>query len=334
MRPLRRRVLLAGGVAGGVAGGLAGALGPGPGLGRAEPAAEFPSRPLRLLIGFAPGGSADMPFRVLAEQAGRRLGQPIQVENRTGAGGTLPAQALVNAPPDGYTLAQIAGPVFRLPFTTQTGWNPATDFEYVIAVCRFSGAGLVVRADAPWRSIQDLVADARARPRTLTIGTPGQLTAGHLLVAELQRKAGVTLVHVPYRGDAESLPALLGGHVMAVAATPAYRPYVEAGQLRLLLLFDEERDARYPGVPAMTEAGFDPPDRTPLGIAVRKGTDALIVTRLHDALRSAMDSPAFTTALARYDLKPAYLGPAAYAAFVVDKLKREKALLAEHGLLR
>ena len=294
-------------------------------------AQDFPQRPIRLVIGYSPGGSTDAPFRALAEAASKILGQPVVVENRVGAGGTMPAQTLFQSKPDGYTIAQFAGPVFRQPFMMPTAWNPATDFEYVIAVNAFAGSGLVVRADAPWKTIKEFIAHAKANPDKVTYGTPGRMTALHLIMEDIQRATGTQLVHVPYKGDAESLPSVLGGHVMAAAATASHRPYVEAGKLRLLLTFDDEADPRYPGVPSVVEAGLAKPDRTPLGIAVRKGTDPRIVAKLHDAFRQAMDAPEFKDVLRKFDMKTAYMSSADYTAYVSEKLKREKVIVETYG---
>jgi tripartite-type tricarboxylate transporter receptor subunit TctC len=270
----------------------------------AQAAADYPNRPIKLVIGYAAGGASDVPFRALCDAAAKILGQPIVVENRTGAGGTLTAQVLFMSKPDGYTLAQLSAPVFRLPHVVPTDWHPVRDFDYVMSAIAYSGSGLVVRADSPFKTIDDYLAHARAHPGAVTYATPGRLTALHLIMEDLARANNVKLTHIPYKGDAESLPALLGGHVMSVAATPQWKAHVETGKLRLLLSLDETRNARHPEVKAVSEVGVTKPEKSRLGVAVRKGTDPAIVKKLHDAFRQAMESPDFKQTLVKYDMVP------------------------------
>lgn len=292
---------------------------------------DYPNRPIKLVIGYAAGGASDVPFRALCEAASRILGQSIVVENRTGAGGTLAAQALFMSKPDGYTLAQLSAPVFRLPHVVSTDWNPVRDFDYVMSAIAYSGSGLVVRSDSPFKTIDDYLAHARARPGEVTYATPGRLTALHLMMEDLARVNHVKLTHVPYRGDAESLPALLGGHVLSAAATPQWKPHVEAGKLRLLLSLDETRNVRHPDVKSVSEVGITKPEKSRLGVVVRKGTDPAIVKKLHDAFRQAMESPDFKATLVKFDMVTAYMGTAEFSQYAVDKFAREKIVVETMG---
>ena len=292
---------------------------------------DYPSRPIKLVIGYAAGGASDVPFRALCEAASKILGQTIVGENRTGAGGTLAAQALFHARPDGYTLAQLSAPVFRMPHVVSTDWHPVRDFDYVMNAIAYSGSALVVRADSPFKTIDDYLAHARANPGAINYATPGRLTALHLMMENIARVNNVKLTHVPYKGDAESLPALLGGHVMSAAATPQWKPHVEAGKLRLLLSLDEVRNPRHPGVKSVAEVGVTKPEQSRLGIAVRKGTDPAIVKKLHDAFRQAMDSPDFKAALVKFDMVPSYLNTAEYTQYAAEKFAREKIVVETLG---
>ena len=138
---------------------------------------KFPQRPIRLVVGYTAGGSTDIPFRVLAENASKILGQPVIVENKPGAGGVLPAQMMQSTQPDGYTLAQVSMPVFRLPYTTKINWDPVKDLTYVINLAGYS-FGLVVPADSPIKTMQDYIAYAKANPGKLTYGSPGTMKIG------------------------------------------------------------------------------------------------------------------------------------------------------------
>ena len=161
----------------------------------------FPVRPIKLIVAFPAGGPTDITMRALAENASKVLGQAVIIDNKPGAGGTLPAQQLQTAPADGYTLAQIPLGVFRLPYTTKITWDPVKDISYVLNVTGYA-FGIVVPADSPFKSWADFVAYAKANPGRLTYGSTGTLTSPHLTTELVAQKAGIELQHVPYKGSA------------------------------------------------------------------------------------------------------------------------------------
>jgi len=307
---------------------LAAGLAVAPAMARAD---QFPSRAIKILIGFTAGGSTDVPFRVLADNASKILGQPVIIENKPGAGGVLPAQMLQSAAPDGYTLAQIPLPVFRLPFTQNINWDPATDLQYVINLAGYS-FGLVVPADSPIKSMEDYIAYARANPGKLSYGTPGVLTTLHLTMENIALRSGVTLNHIPYKGNSESLQAVLGGHVMSVADTPGWGPSVEQGKLRLLSTWGDRRSSKFPNAPTLKEVGINLVQTSPFGLAVPKNTDPKVVQALHDAFKKAMEMPNYRESLARFDMEPYYMGGETYRQYAVDTMKTEKAIIEKLGL--
>lgn len=294
---------------------------------------NFPQKPIRLIIGYTAGGSTDIPFRVLAENASKILGQPVIVENKPGAGGVLPAQMMQATPPDGYTLAQIPLPVFRLPYTTKINWDPVKDLTYVINLAGYA-FGLVVPADSPIKTMQEYIAYAKANPGKLTYGTPGSMTTLHLTMEELAMKQNVQFSHIPFKGNSESMQALLGGHVMSVADTPAWAPYVEQGRLRLLSVWGDKRSPRFPNVPTLKELGLGIVQTSPFGLAAPKGTDPKIVKKLHDAFKQAMEMPNYRESLAKFDMEPFYMNSEQYAKFAADTVKKEKAIIEKLGLAR
>ncbi|PZP97975.1 MAG: hypothetical protein DI587_15710 [Variovorax paradoxus] len=305
-----------------------------PALVRAQDrAAAWPTRPVKIMIGFPPGGSTDGPMRVLAEHAGRLLGQPIVIENKPGAAGVIPAQNLQSAPHDGYTLAIAPAGVYRLPYTTDLKWNPASDLSYVIGITGYA-FGTVVPAASPVASLADYIAAAKARPGELTYSTPGVATTNHLTMEQFSRLAGVRLNHVPYKGSADSLQALLAGHVDSAAETSAFVPYVESGRMRLIAVWGKRRMARFPNVPTLQEAGVDLVQTSPWGLVGPKGMDPRIAVRLHDAFREAMDAPAFRNVLASFDMEPDYRSAADFQRFAVESMRREKEVLDLLGLSR
>ena len=300
----------------------------------AQDAASFPTRPIKIMLGFPPGGSTDSPMRVLAEDASKILKQPVVIENKPGAAGLMPAQLLQGAQPDGYTVGVIPANLFRLPYTGTMNWNPTTDLRYVIGLTSFV-YGIVVPAASPIRSMDDYVAYAKAHPGELTYATPGAYLAQHLAMEQLARIKNIQLSHVPYKGTAESLQAVVGAHVMSAAETSGWGPYVESGKLRLLVTFGDKRMSRFPDVPTLKEAGIDiPPPSAAWGLAVPKNTPPAVVAKLHDAFKQAMEQPGFRNALAQYYMEPAYMSSARYQQFAAESTQREKQMLDAIGFVR
>ncbi len=296
-------------------------------------AQAFPSRPIKLIIAFPAGGPTDITMRALADNAGKLLGQPVIVENKPGAGGTLPAQTLQASQADGYTLAQIPLGVFRLPYTTKINWDPVQDISYVLNVTGYA-FGIVVPADSQLRSWTHFVAWAKANPGKLSYGSTGTMTSPHLTMELIAQKLGLELLHVPYKGSADLMQAIAGGHVMAAADSTGFAPLVEAGKLRVLNTWGEKRLAKFPDVPTLKELGVDIVQASPFGLGAPKNTPALVVKRLHDAFKAAMEQESYKTALARYDMLPMYMSSAAYTRFAQDTFAREKALVTKLGLLK
>ena len=293
----------------------------------------FPSRPIKLLVAFPAGGPTDITMRSLADNASKILGQPVIIENKPGAGGTLPAQQLQTSPPDGYTLAQIPLGVFRLGYTTRINWDPIKDIAYVINVTGYA-FGIVVPTDSPFKTWADFVAYAKANPGRLTYGSTGTLTSPHLTTELIAQKAGIQLQHVPYKGSADLTLALVSGQLMAGADSTGFAPQVEAGKLRVLNTWGEKRLDKFPGAPTLKELGYDIVQNSPFGIGAPKGTPPEVVKRLHDAFKKAMEEPSYLTALGRYDMLPNYMGSADYTRFAQDTFGREKALIEQLGLAK
>ncbi|KQM80430.1 tripartite tricarboxylate transporter substrate binding protein [Xylophilus sp. Leaf220] len=299
----------------------------------AQSGAPFPSRPVKLVIAFPAGGPTDITMRQLAENASKLLGQPVIIENKPGAGGTLPAQQLQSSPADGYTLAQIPLGVFRLPYTTKIAWDPVKDISYVINVTGYA-FGIVVPADSPMKTWADFVAYAKANPGKLSYGSTGTMTSPHLTTELVAQQLGLQLNHIPYKGSADLMQAVVGGHVMAAADSTGFAPQVEAGKLRVLNTWGEQRLAKFPDAPTLKELGLNVVQNSPFGIGAPRGTPAAVVKRLHDAFKTAMEDPAYVQALNRYDMLPNYMSSEDYARFAQDTFTREKALVEKLGLAK
>jgi tripartite-type tricarboxylate transporter receptor subunit TctC len=296
-------------------------------------AQAFPSRPIKLVIAFPAGGPTDITMRQLAENASKIIGQPVVVENKPGAGGTLPAQALQTAPADGYTIAQIPLGVFRLPYTTKINWDPIKDISYVINLTGYA-FGIAVPADSPIKNWNEFVAYAKANPGKLTYGSTGTMTSPHLTTELIAQQLGIQLQHVPYKGSADLSQAVLGNHLMAIADSTGFAPLVEAGKLRVLNTWGEKRLAKFPDAPTLKELGLDIVQNSPFGIGAPKGTPPEVVKKLHDAFKQAMEEPSYLAALGRYDMLPIYMSSSDYAKFAQTTFTREKALIEKLGLAK
>ena len=296
-------------------------------------AQAFPNKPIKLVIAFPAGGPTDITMRSLADNASKILGQTVIVENKPGAGGTLPAQQLQSAVADGYTVAQIPLGVFRLPYTTKMSWDPIKDLAYVLNVTGYA-FGLVVPTDSPLKSWTHFVGWAKANPGKLSYGSTGTLTSPHLTMELIAQKLGLELLHVPYKGSADLMQSILGGNIMAAADSTGFAPQVEAGKLRVLNTWGAERLAKFPDAPTLKELGLGLVQNSPFGIAAPAGTPAAVVKRLHDGFKQAMEMDSYKTALAKYDMQPMYMGSNAYLKFAQETFVREKALVEKLGLLK
>ncbi len=295
--------------------------------------AAWPSQPVKLLIAFPAGGPTDLTMRVLAENAAKLIGQAVVVENRPGAGGTLPAQALQQTRPDGHTLAQIPLGVFRLPYTTKITWDPVKDITYLLGITGYA-FGVVVPSESPIKTWADFVAWAKANPGKLAYGSTGVLTSPHLTMEDIALRLGLELNHIPYKGSADLMQSLLGGQLMAAADSTGFAPHVASGKLRVLCTWGEQRLARFPDVPTLKELGLPIVQASPYGLGAPKGMEPALAARIHDAFKAAMEMPNHVEALARYDQQLLPMNPQQYSRFAEETFKREKALVEKLGLAK
>ena len=294
-------------------------------------AQDFPNRPITLIVPWPAGGSTDTHLRKLAEIAGRYLGQPVIVENKPGAGGMLgPAGMASSAKPDGYTIAQLTVGAFRQPYMQKVDWDPIRDFTYIIGVSGYT-FGVVVKSDSPIKSFDDFIAYAKANPGKLSYGSTGNGTSPHLLMEEVAAKANVQLLHVPFKGNADSTQALMGGHVMAQSDATGWGKFVDAGTFRLLVTFGEER-ARW-GAPTAKELGYDVVSYSPYGLVGPRGMDPKVVKILHDAFKKAIDDPENRKVLQQLDQVYWYRSSEDYLKWAREQYVSERATIERAGLL-
>ena len=294
-------------------------------------AQSYPTRPIRYICPWPAGGSTDAVIRALAESAGKTLGQNIIVDNKPGAGGVLGANELVNAKPDGYTLSQLPQGVFRIPHMQKVQFDVLKDFTWIACLTGYT-FGLVVPADSPVKSIKDLVAYAKANPEKFTYGSTGIGTSPHLAVEEFSQRAGIKLTHVPFKGNADNMQAILGGHTMAASDATGWASHVDAGKLRLLATYGSKRTKRWPNVPTLDELGYQTVSDSPFGVCGPKGMDPALTRTLHDAFRKTLDDPAVQASFDKYDQTVIYMNTETYTKFARDSFVAEKATIERLGL--
>ncbi len=293
----------------------------------------FPARPVTLLVTFPAGGPTDIAGRALAEATSKYLGQPVVVENRPGATGTLGAAALVNAKPDGYTVSMIPITVLRLPHMENVSFDPMKDIRYVMGVSGYVFA-FIVRLDAPWKSMAELVAAARANPEKISYGSHGIGGSVHLATEELSSAQRVKLNHIPYKGSADMLTAMLGGHLdVAVDSTGAV-PHVAAGKARVLAVLTEKRTPVWPEVPTLIELGYGIVSTSPYGIGVPAATPPAVAKALHDAFRKGLEDPIHTRTLEKYNQPVWYLSSEDYTKWAREQYEKERKIIDNLGLAK
>jgi tripartite-type tricarboxylate transporter receptor subunit TctC len=287
-------------------------------------AQEYPSRPIRLLVGFAAGGSTDVFARAIAPRLQALLGQPVVIENRPGAGGNIATEATARSAPDGYTLLLgTIGPLAINPtLYGNLSFDPLKDLTPVSLVGEVPNV-LAVPVDRPFRSVADIIAAAKARPETLNFGSSGIGSAGHLAAEQLNLMAGIRTTHVPYRGGGALLPELIAGRV-DYAFTTALNgiPQAEAGKLRILGVPNGKRVALLPEIPTIAESGlpgFDGVDWA--AMMAPPGLPAPILAKLNAAMQSVLKEPELVAAMAARRLVLEASTPEALAEF----LRRETA---------
>jgi tripartite-type tricarboxylate transporter receptor subunit TctC len=293
----------------------------------------FPNRPIRLIVPWLPGGSADTHLRVMAEIAGRNLGQPVVVENRPGATGTLgPAMIAQEPRGDGHLIGQMPITIFRIPaMTRRPPFDPMTDFTWIIHLTGYV-FGVVVRADSRYRTWEELLDFAKANPGRVSYGSPGVGSSLHITMERIAAERGIEFLHVPFRGGADTTQALLQGSVEAVADSTGWAPHVHEGRFRLLVVWSAQRAKRFPEVRTLRETGIDIVSDSPFGLAGPKNMDPGVVRALHDALKPALLDPHHVSVLDRFDMPVRYMDSETYANFARQLNAEESAAVRRLGL--
>lgn len=317
--PTRRRLLTAGPTAV-----LATALGitlnaTAPTPVRAE---TFPGKPIRLIVPYGAGGPTDSHLRVVAQQVSTLLGQPVIIDNKPGANGTFGAAELARAKPDGYTIAVLPASVYREPYLNRVAFDPMK-LSYIIGLTDYT-FGLAVKSDAPWQTWEDFLADARKRPGKLSVGAAGPVQTPSIVLSELAQLAGIELNRIAYKGDAEQVTDLLGGHIDAGILSGVASSHIQSGRLRYLAMLTPERVPQFKDVPTLRERGLDVIVESPYGIAGPEGLPEDRLRVIHDAFRTGLESPEGLKSLEQLNQPVNYRSPEAFADYARRAFAREK----------
>ena len=293
--------------------------------------AAYPERTIRIVVPYQPGGSTDTVVRKFAELAAPELGQSIIIENKGGAGATLGARALANAEPDGYTLAILPSPVFRMPHIQDMGYDPNRDFTYVMMLSGYT-LGVAVPANAPYRDWAGFIDYARKHPGDIAYGTASVGSASNVMMEDIARRNGVTWRHIPYKGESDVIQGVLGGQLQAYAGSTTVLPMVQAGKMRMLVTWGDARSAQFPDVPTLHELDGTPAAYAPFGIAAPKGLPPEILQTLRDTFKRVAESEAFRSILTQYGQELVYLDSAAYARYAAEQFEAERKIVQDLGL--
>ncbi len=278
-----------------------------------------PQKPIQIIVGFAPGGGSDIVARGVQQAAQELLPQPIVVVNRPGAAGVLAAQQVAQAAPDGYSLLVTGGSESTsVPHYRDVSYDPQRDFRHVILVARYPLV-MLVKADSPYRTPQQLVAAARSAPGRLTYGSSGVGSLYQSVFVVLGKRAGLDMLHVPYTGGAPALTAVASGEVTCTVATPdECKAMVEGGVLRPIGVASRERFAEYPQAPTLIESGWDVFMENLKGLSVPAATPAPVVATLYDVFHRALATPTWRSFAQRVGITTADKDGAAFSKDIQD----------------
>ncbi len=289
-------------------------------------AQAWPSKPLRLVVGYAPGGTTDILARLVAPHLAAALGQPVVVENRPGAGGNVGTATVARADPDGYSLVMGTGGTLTInpAVYAQMPFDPQKDLAPVSLIATVQNV-MVVNADLPVRSVAEFIAYAKQRPGQVFFASSGVGSASHVAGELLNILAGVQMVHVPYRGSAPALADLVAGHGVQVTLDnlPAFIGAIQDGRLRALAVTGTNRSPVLPDVPTMHEAGVrDFEVTTVFGLLTTGGTPAGIVARLHRETVAAVRRPEITQRIKDLGAEPVASTPEEFAAVIARDIAK------------
>ena len=288
---------------------------------------KFPEKPIKLVVGYSPGGMSDLTTRMLAGLASEYLGQPVVVVNKPGASASIGAAEVATSKPDGYTLGSIVmGPYLLSPFLLTVNYDPLKSLEPLL---EFTAApyGICVLNNAPWESYRELIEFARKNPGKLSVSTAGVGTNQHIAFEWIAKQEKIQWKHVPYPGGAPASAALLGGHVKATFGSGSHTSFVESGKFRLLASYSDTRYSVHPKVPTLKELGYDVPPSSAYFIAPPKGVPEPILKTLEDAFGKAANSQSFKKFLQTVYMEPEFRNREQLRTLIGTEYKRWREIM-------
>jgi tripartite-type tricarboxylate transporter receptor subunit TctC len=301
---------------------------------RAQASDVWPSKPIRFILPFPPGGGTDILGRIVSERLAARLGQPVVIENRGGAGGNLGAEAAAKSAPDGYTIVLVAPSLAISPsLYSKLNYDPVKDFAPISLVATVPNV-MITHPSVPARTLQEFIALAKSKPGGMNFGSGGNGTSNHLAGELFNIVAGVKLVHVPYKGVNLAMNDVLSGEVhLVVIGIPAAAPHIKAGKLRALALIAPQRSPALPEVPTVAEAGLrDFEVTTWYGILAPAGAPRPVIARLNAEIVRTMHAPELRDRLAAMGTDPATSTPEEFADLIEREIAKWGKVVREAGL--
>lgn len=296
--------------------------------------AEYPDRPINVYVSYAVGGSLDMSTRAICGVAEKILGKPIVVENKPGGGGTVALALLANAKPDGYTLASATDSgIVRAPQLQKVTYKPLKDFTPLIAYAQVVNP-IIVREDAPWKNLKELIEYARNNPGKIKYSSGGVGTGMHHAMVLLEVKTGIKWIHVPYKGNADAITALLGNHVQVASVGPEAYPFVRAGSVRILAIAEAKRHPAYPDIPTLRDLGYDFVNDAFFTVVGPAGLPVDIQNKVESAFIKAAESKDVKTVIDKLDLVPVLYVGKDYDTHLKNYWSRMEKSLKETGLIK
>jgi tripartite-type tricarboxylate transporter receptor subunit TctC len=297
-------------------------------------AADYPTRPITLVIGFAPGGPSDVMARIITRKMEEILKQPMVIENRAGAGGSVAGTAVARATPDGYTLLLATGSLLAINVSLykNLGYDPEKDFEPITMVGTQTNV-LYAHPTLPAQTLGELITYAKANPGKLSFGSGGNGTPAHLAGELLKIEAKIDMTHVPFRGTGPALQAVIGGHLpMAFNPPPPLIPHIQSGAIRAIAVTTLKRTAVLPQVPTIAESGFPGFDATTWhGIVAPAGTPKDVITTLHRAAAATLNDPDVRKALTDLGVDVVADTPEEFRAYIKSEIPKWAAIVKASG---
>lgn len=299
--------------------------------GAATAADNYPARPIHIVVPYQAGGSTDTVIRKFAELAAPKLGQPIIIENRGGAGATMGARAIKSAEPNGYMLAILPSPVYRMPHIQDMGYDPTRDFTYIMMLSGYT-LGVAVPANSPFNTWNELVSYTQKHPNEITYGTASVGSASNVMMEGIATKNDMTWRHIPYKGESDVIAGVMGGQLSAYAGSTTVQPQVQAGKMRMLVTWGAERSAQFPDTPTLHEIDGTPPANAPFGIAGPKDMPPETVAKLHAVFKDVAESKEFKQALTQFGQELVYMNGEQYADYAKAQYQLEADIVKQLGL--